>query len=543
MKKFILFCLAITMIFSCLPAFAATTKLPTPANLKWNVNRQGNLLLGSASWDDVPAAGGCYDIIVYRDGVKAEDSKPRGMIITDGNIRHSYLLRSLSPDLFSVSGAYTFTIQAKGDGITYSDSEIATSPVYNFTAPSRKVATPTNLTWEKDGSLSYTGSTEEDGIYFYVYDQNKKQIGYSNDFSSEDTQSTRKTVDLTDSLDHFRSLKPDATGFYLRIRAYSANMEEAQNSDMSDFSPLYNPADYVTAGGTLDDAWNNALYGQNGAADAVEQMKSDMQKYNITNQEMADSLKYNEDMTRKLSQIEEAYCNETGISVSVQEDSGSQGYLASNGINISDVSVVGAALNAQDGSNVNLSFSEPNETPSFDSKFYKKAIAVNMDMAGVSDSKNLQIPVVVTIPLPSGVESSRFMILHYKENGSVEKIYPTITYGNGIFATFVLTSFSPFVFAEQAVAYDPLENWVTIGSDRYIENALVLIGAYKDGVLMTAASKETAIYEDNYNQILFDNFDPSGADSVKVVVWKNDGSQEPLFSMHESPLPTVNSQE
>ena len=333
------------------------------------------------------------------------------------------------------------------------------------------------------------------------------------------------------------SWNPDATGFYLRIRSYAADIEAAQNSNFSLYSDFYSLAENATAGKTLNSAWENALWGS-GAAKAVEQLKSEMTKYNITNQDLADSLRASEEMSGKFGQLEEAYCNETGTSVSIQEGDGDEGLLADNGIDITSVSVIGAALNSVEGSDVTLSFSRPDETPTYDGRFYKKAIAVNMDMEGVADSNNLQIPVVVSIPLPNGVESGRFVILHYNKDGSVEKIYPTITYDNGICATFILTSFSPFVFAEQAVAYDPLENWVTIGSDTYIENVTVLIGAYKEGILVSAGKTDTNIYEDNFNQVFFSNFNPTGADSVKVVVWKNDGSQKPLFPLCEMTLPS-----
>ncbi len=538
MKKLLAITLIFILLLGCLPVMAAATKLPTPKNLRWNFDRYDSLSYGTATWEDVPAAAGCYDIVVYRNGVKVGDSQPRDMIISGSNPHQDYNIRSLNVNMFSMSGNYTFTIQAIGDGRSYSNSDIATSPIYAFTAPTQKVATPTDLTWKKDGTLCYNGSTEEDGFYLEVYDQNMTLLCTSNYFfGNHELSSSKKEAFLGDSMNSWLSWNPDATGFYLRIRSYSANMEKKLNSNFSKYSTFYSLAENATAGKTLHTTWENALWGRDGAVKAVEQLKSDMKKYDISNQEIADSLKNNEEMTRKLSEIEDVYCQETGISVSVQEDSSSRGYLAENGIDLQKVSLVGAALNAQDSSQVNLSFSEPDQTPSFDHRFYKKAIAVNMDMEGVSDSKNLQIPVVVTIPLPDGVESSRFMILHYKEPGSVEKIYPAITYENGISATFVLTGFSPFVFAEQAVAYDPLENWVTIGSDSYIENAQVIIGAYKDGVLMTSAREETAIYEGDYNQIIFDHFDPTGADSVKVAVWKNDGSQEPLFSLCETPLP------
>jgi len=120
------------------------------------------------------------------------------------------------------------------------------------------------------------------------------------------------------------------------------------------------------------------------------------------------------------------------------------------------IEIVGAALNAEDeGATVTLSLAETTETPNLDERSYKNVIVTDMDLTGIKPNTDgsLQVPVHITMPVPETMENPQnFVILHYGENGTdYEKIEPILEVQDGMyFASFSLTHFSTFVFAERA---------------------------------------------------------------------------------------------
>jgi len=159
-------------------------------------------------------------------------------------------------------------------------------------------------------------------------------------------------------------------------------------------------------------------------------------------------MQQDDDLVNDIKTLEEIYKESMGIYTDISNKSGT--YLEEKGIDISDVQVVGAALNSVDN-NVNLVFEMPDPTISLDPLFYKNAVGVGIDMEGVSDNQNLEIPVQIRMPIPANVLPDRLMIIHCHKDGSRETIYPAIDIvGEKAYATFVLTSFSTFVFCNEA---------------------------------------------------------------------------------------------
>ena len=89
----------------------------------------------------------------------------------------------------------------------------------------------------------------------------------------------------------------------------------------------------------------------------------------------------------------------------------------------------------------------PDNDVDIDGTKYKKNDAIQVDISLFNDTGDvvaLTVPIIITVPIPSGISPSDFWILHYKSDGSYEVINPTLN-GDGT-CTFTVTEFSVFVF-------------------------------------------------------------------------------------------------
>jgi len=203
------------------------------------------------------------------------------------------------------------------------------------------------------------------------------------------------------------------------------------NSSIAGLHPLNN-WDINYSGGTpydpsADDKLNNIINNPGGSSA----------------NEILDAIKdidFEEASPDKIKEVEDIYKSKTGITVNVQVAPNTHGNFHNN------VRVVGAAFNAPPGQSVSLQFTKPDKDAEFDTSKYKanNAVQVSIDLVGVGDSSSLVVPIIITVPVPSGVSPKDFFILHYKKDGSYEVIIPTLN-GDGT-CSFIVTGFSTFVF-------------------------------------------------------------------------------------------------
>ena len=140
-----------------------------------------------------------------------------------------------------------------------------------------------------------------------------------------------------------------------------------------------------------------------------------------------------------LKDIEKKYTEEKGISVSVSK--------GNSNVDASKVSIVGAAFSANTTA-LSLNFAVPSKEVVVDKSQYKNWVQLNITLDGVENPGKLAVPAYITMPVPAGVAVQRLFILHYHADGSHDVIKP-IDNGDGT-VTFVITSFSTFVFANEA---------------------------------------------------------------------------------------------
>ena len=113
-----------------------------------------------------------------------------------------------------------------------------------------------------------------------------------------------------------------------------------------------------------------------------------------------------------------------------------------------EISVTGAVMNIQNtGSPVTLTIDAPHEVGNYAESQYSSAVEFSMTLGNAIEP--LEVPVMVTLPVPSGVDPDALVILHELSDGSVDRVDYTLSVENGqTFASFVVTEFSDFTLAQ-----------------------------------------------------------------------------------------------
>lgn len=433
-------------------------QLPAPTNLRWNVNESGEEAKGWVSFSAVEGCEGEYQVVVYWDGKEKYSTRWSGLYDYDGV---GYIgFDFIADSVFDKSGTYTFSVKACGDGVLYSDSEFSMSEKYNYILPTEKLDTPTELYWSEDGVLKHTAIENAGGYIYTLYNQNGEDVG--------DTWSVvnwpllnnaNVTKDLSRYIKDIAGREEDLQGVYVTVRALTYNIELYQSSDESQLSEIYDiDQQRMEILDSLTPILDALESGETSAYDALDSFLQKMEEKSISNTDMVVSMQQDELIVDAIGRLESAYCDETGINVSVRDTAEDGSYLEDRGIDVNYISVVGAALNSKDGEDVDINFSEADPSLSEDKLFYKNSVAVNIGICGVKDEEKLDIPIQITMPVPKGVLPERLVILHYHADGTVEKIYPAITTAGGeTYVSFALTSFSPFVFCNETMLIGDLD--------------------------------------------------------------------------------------
>lgn len=148
----------------------------------------------------------------------------------------------------------------------------------------------------------------------------------------------------------------------------------------------------------------------------------------------------------KLEALDQAVQDKAGITVAVAPDS-----KAPDAINTKKVSIVGAALNAEKTSNtkIELQISAPKTERTLGRTYDNDAaVQFSMTLTNVVSTKKLAVPVIISLPLPSGISSSRAVVLHYAGTDSASQVLPSKVSGGYI--SFVVTGFSDFIITQRA---------------------------------------------------------------------------------------------
>lgn len=141
--------------------------------------------------------------------------------------------------------------------------------------------------------------------------------------------------------------------------------------------------------------------------------------------------------------LERAVKSANNVSVSVSTDrSGVPSALRTG----SGVQISGAAFNA---SSTNSTVRLVVDAPSV-SRYVGHGYQFSMSLTGVGNDSSLDVPVVVSMPLPSDINSNFVRVLHYHNSSVPTVITPQVSGGR---IRFTLTGFSDFVITDNGVPY------------------------------------------------------------------------------------------
>ena len=433
----------------------AVPQLDVPTGLEWNTTAYGEPAYGWISWDAVKNSEGSYKIQVLCDSEIVHEMVWSGLY---GAGRVSISL--VSDYVFEKSGTYKFGVKALGIPGTIIDSEFAYSDDYEFVLPDEILDTPQDLRWSESepGVLQHEHIENIPSInYSYrIYDQDKEIIGETSSADFHFNQNDNLDVigkDLSWYITLLAGKNSNLECIYVTVQALTYNIELYQNSAISEFSPPYLIADKETvAKNTVNDALTEHINEGLTAQEMLNTVFVELEEKNISTFDMAVSMQQSEDLVSSIEKLENIYKQELGIETQVKNSPEDTDYLDDRGIDVSKITVVGAALNSENGQNVNINFSKADSSISVEETFYKNSVAVNIEMTGVTDSKKLKMPIEMTMPIPAGVLPERLVVLHYLADGTYETIYPNVFNASGVnYVKFVLTSFSPFVFCNEDI--------------------------------------------------------------------------------------------
>lgn len=415
-------------------AEAELTKLATPTDLVWHRLSDGSTMYGVISCQAVPDCGGEYYVCVYKDGERIEQTYWHTKK-TDGIISFS------TCDLINESGSYYFTISAVGDQEFTSDSDTATSETWVYNKPAQSLGGATNLVWDttEPTKIHYTIPAGSGGAYAFC--EMNRGDGWEEVGAHWSAKNQPISSDSVKTEDFSEYMEAGAT-YRFGIRLLSYNVTAIANGTAVYSSEMDMNAVYSNVGGTLSAAISTGNADQ--AKAKVEEIPAGTLKAGMQGQE---------DIYNKITQIEELYKNQKGIEVATNITSS----------DVSNVKIAGAGLNAQDGtSKVTLNVGRPSVENRKTDPNMRSVLEVSMNLDGVNNpTGTLDVPVCITMPVPSNVNRNTLRIYHYHADGSKEVLYPSFYTIDGVeMLRFAITSFSDFVFADEAPAETGIPGFV-----------------------------------------------------------------------------------
>ena len=405
--------------------------LGSPTNLTWvkhpvDEKYPEGAVPGMMFWTN-PELGQARRIIrLYReDGTEAWNATVSGSLIC--------------ADFFQVhdfdNGTYYYTIQSLGDGKNYWNGPVATSERWTYSKPDTQLQTPTasSLLWK----WPYAIWSGEDSSDMWKY-----AIRFYYAATADAVPELQDLVDFHYANSTFTDKIMNFNGkgyYYFSVRAVSKDLTKVQSSEWSELSaPYYYDGTFVeeSISNTLDIVRENST---------KENVRENVQLL-VSTEDLETALKADQGEENGTAELLKKLEEVTGINVAVEsaEDFSK--------IDTSSVEIVGAALNRvlEDIETITLNIGEPAKENVVPAQ-YNNTVAVqfSMELDGVVDQENLEIPVKITLPIPATINPSFLAVLHYTQSGAVEEIEPQTFQKDGKwFASFVLTSFSDFAMTE-----------------------------------------------------------------------------------------------
>ena len=329
------------------------------------------------------------------------------------------------------SGTYKVALSEfinNGGVVSKSEAVYTTAKVYN--TPNEKLGTVEAPTWDatSPGVLYFAPLTSENVIYcVLLYKDNYPTAAYYNHGYSK-TNDGKLIEDFSKDIEKYGEGSYTAT-----VQALSTNIDTVANGVESAKSAAFHTS---AVADKVSDAITEAM-----TKSTVDEKVAAI-KENTTSADLSMSMQVDSAVLEQVKTLEDSYKSEKNVEVVTPTVS------ADAGVDSTRISMVGAAFNAEANSKVKLDISVP-ETKA-DVPGYNTGVQLDIKLDGAKDTTNgkLEMPITITMPIPSGVKNlDKLVLWHCHSDGTQEKAVFKNN-GDGTI-TFTVTSFSIFVFAEE----------------------------------------------------------------------------------------------
>ena len=362
--------------------------------------------------------------------------------ITVCNILDSYDYCFRDKIIDNGSGDYYIGVRSCGDGVEYSDSDEVQTSVWHYEKPSAslpQLEKPTlngiTATVPFPADLEYATGVDMDICFSRTAEEEPYRAWLVSLTIDPGYHDSLQQWDINDAC-----LEWNGPGYYsVRFRLLSKDITRYNDGPWSEWSEPSNVTEIQTE-------LRRQLQQIAGNADGMsnDEIRASVQELNsyslkaamVTDQDNSGPVAAMAALDEKLG----------GTPITVApEMNGSFG--------ADEISVVGAQLNTPQAADKPIGFVL--EKPKYNDvvpAMYNSSIAVkfSMDLENTNTGGMLAVPVKVTLPIPAGINPAFLAVLHYHTaGGEPEAIHPYVFQENGkYYASFVLSSFSDFIFTE-----------------------------------------------------------------------------------------------
>jgi len=380
------------------------------------------------------------------------------------------------------SGTYKFRVRNEGDGTKYRSSEwSAMSDAFVYTQPTQRLEAPDSdeFYWEKaDGRyFSVWQSTGEDAAgyfeicWYYRNEDGKIVSAHSGCFDIPVEENC--TLYRSDIYDETLNRYGD-TEYYFHVRAIPKDITQYRISKWSGYSPAL-AVNMITdnVNGKLDNLIPDTSAGE---STSVQDVQNALQSETADLRAAMDAdLNGDSGTLDRIAELEKLVSD----NVDQKIDAKNSAPQAIQDI-ASGVTMIGATLNLADKNpetgktpTVTLELDAPKQGIVIDEQQHN-AVQFSMKLNGavnhddVSDAQQqLIVPVVIDMPVPTGINPDFLVVLHKLMDGSIEQLRPYIYWDTQkvCHARFVVDSFSDFALLEYDFRFEKDESTVQVGDE------------------------------------------------------------------------------
>jgi len=384
---------------------------------------------GYMAWKPAAPDQGLVEVIIYREG----DAEPYEIAywsfvfdeLEDWRAVHDFVM--CDPE----NGTYYFTVQSLAASVDCYDSNVAKSGLYQYTQPARQLAAPTNLKWNWP-AVSFDATSEYVEIEWLFASGPEEEPIYCGGSWSPYTQEQKPEI-------YEKVIQDCGEGYYYyRVRSISDNIDEVRTSEWSALSEPYCTKDL--AGDIL-----NRLEAIKNNAATPEEICHYVQALNTTELLAAmEGDNAENGILAALAELEEA----AGGAAAVRVDDPDSVFAAEQ------IHVLGANLNEKANPNMGITLvidKMAGDHVLEDLYDSPGAVSFSMELENAAYQENLEVPVVITMPVPHTLEHELLTVLRYTQDGEAEIIRPTRLFREDgqWYASLILTGFGDFVMTQE----------------------------------------------------------------------------------------------